>query len=135
MYPAARGVPSEERQAFAGNGRADWDADVWRHAADIAIDPAWPPSFDTSMVKPGQQHLMRLARPKYLDAFDAPKSAGELAKHRLAMHEVGACIGIVPSYAAASGSKMIPLDIASVGPSVSGCPFIPVVAVYRGSET
>jgi len=135
MHPAVdRGVPPEERQALACCGRADRDGDVSRRTADVASDPARPPLLDTRMVKPGRQHLI-MAGPKYLDVFDAPKSAGELVKHRLAMHEVGAGIGIVRSYADASSRKMIPFDIDSVAPSVSGCPFIPVVAVYRGSET
>src|SRR5215468_3906091 len=110
MHPAAdSGVPPEERHALACSGRADRDADVSRQAADIAGDLALPPR-DTRMVKPRRQHLM-MAGPKYLDAFDAPKSASGLVKHRLAMHEVGAGIGIVPSCAAAYSRKMIPFDI------------------------
>jgi DNA-binding transcriptional LysR family regulator len=65
-------------------------ADVSRHEAEVAIDLERPSSLDVKMVKLGRLHQMLFAGQKYLDGFGTPKSADELIKHRLVVHEAAA---------------------------------------------
>ncbi len=60
-------------------------ADVSRHEADIAIHLSRPATLDVKLVRLGRMHMMFFASQKYLDAYGAPESAGELAKHRLVL--------------------------------------------------
>src|SRR5262249_1035762 len=65
-------------------------ADVSRHEAEVAIDLERPSSLDVKIVKLGRLHQMLFAGQKYLDSFGVPKSAEELVKHRLVVHEAAA---------------------------------------------
>jgi DNA-binding transcriptional LysR family regulator len=60
-------------------------ADVSRHEADIAIHLSRPAALDVKLVRLGRMHLMFFASQKYIETYGAPKTAGELVKHRLVM--------------------------------------------------
>jgi DNA-binding transcriptional LysR family regulator len=60
-------------------------ADVSRHEADVAIHLSQPASLDVKLVRLGRMHLMFFASEKYIQTFGAPRTAGELVKHRLVM--------------------------------------------------
>src|SRR6185312_747441 len=60
-------------------------ADVSRHEADVAIHLSRPAAPDVKLVRLGRMHLMFFASQKYIDTYGAPKTAGELVKHRLVM--------------------------------------------------
>jgi DNA-binding transcriptional LysR family regulator len=65
-------------------------ADVSRHEAEVAIDLERPSSLDVKVVKLGRLHQVLFAGQKYLDGFGTPRSADELIKHRLVVHEAAA---------------------------------------------
>jgi DNA-binding transcriptional LysR family regulator len=60
-------------------------ADVSRHEADVAIHLSRPDALDVKLVRLGRMHMMFFASQKYIDIFGAPKTAAELAGHRVVM--------------------------------------------------
>jgi len=60
-------------------------ADVSRHEADVAIHLSRPVALDAKLVRLGRMHLILFAGEKYLDTYGTPKTAEELAKHRMVM--------------------------------------------------
>jgi DNA-binding transcriptional LysR family regulator len=58
-------------------------ADVLRMEADIAIQITRPTAPDLRVVKLGRLHFVLFASPSYLQTFGTPKSAQDLAKHRI----------------------------------------------------
>jgi DNA-binding transcriptional LysR family regulator len=60
-------------------------ADVSRHEADVAIHLSRPAALDVKLVRLGRMHMMFFAGEKYIEVHGAPKTAGELTKHRLVM--------------------------------------------------
>jgi DNA-binding transcriptional LysR family regulator len=59
--------------------------DVSRHEADVAIQLARPAALDVKQVRLGRLHQMFFASEHYLSTYGMPKTANELAKHRLVM--------------------------------------------------
>jgi DNA-binding transcriptional LysR family regulator len=60
-------------------------ADVSRHEADVAIHLSRPTVLDVKLVRLGRMHLMLFASEKYLETHGSPKTAEDLAKHRLVL--------------------------------------------------
>lgn len=60
-------------------------ADVSRYEADVAIHLTRPTALDVKLVRLGRMHLMFFASEKYIETYGAPKTAVELARHRLVM--------------------------------------------------
>lgn len=60
-------------------------ADVSRDEADVAIHLSQPVALDVKVVRLGRVHLMFFASQKYIETYGAPKTQGELIKHRLVM--------------------------------------------------
>jgi len=58
-------------------------ADVLRMEADIAIQITRPTAPDLRVVKLGRLHFVPFAAPSYLQTFGHPKTARELAQHRI----------------------------------------------------
>jgi DNA-binding transcriptional LysR family regulator len=58
-------------------------ADVSRHEADVAIQLSQPVALDVKQVRLGRMHLMCFASEQYLATYGEPKTAAELAKHRV----------------------------------------------------
>jgi DNA-binding transcriptional LysR family regulator len=60
-------------------------ADVSRDEADVAIHLSQPVALDVKVVRLGRMHLMFFASQKYIETYGAPRTPGELVKHRLVM--------------------------------------------------
>jgi len=60
-------------------------ADVSRHEADVAIHLSQPTVLDVKQVRLGRMHLMLFASEEYLATHGSPKTAEDLAKHRLVL--------------------------------------------------
>lgn len=58
-------------------------ADVLRMEADIAIQITRPTAPDLRVVKLGRLHFVPFAAPSYLQTFGHPKTARDLAQHRI----------------------------------------------------
>ena len=58
-------------------------ADVLRLEADVAIQITRPTAQDLRLVKLGRLHFMFFAAPSYIETFGKPRTASDLANHRI----------------------------------------------------